>query len=144
MTPEALAALHALCFSHPRPWSAGEFSALLASPGVFLCDGEHSFALGRALAGEAELLTLAVHPGARRAGLGRARLAAFEAGARARGAEDAFLEVAADNGPALALYRDAGYRQVGARPGYYVRPDGARIDALTLRKALPPEDRGIG
>lgn len=136
MTPEALAVLHGLCFAHPRPWSAGEFTALLGAPGVFLCAGEKSFALGRVVAGEAELLTLAVHPDAQRAGLGRARLAAFEAEARTRGAEKAFLEVAADNAPALALYRSAGYGQTGARRGYYTTAAGQPVDALVLVKTL--------
>ncbi|MBK1636984.1 GNAT family N-acetyltransferase [Rhodovulum adriaticum] len=136
MTPDTLAALHAACFTTPRPWRAEEFAALLAGPGTFLCGDATAFALGRALAGEAELLTLAVCPTARRQGLGRARLAAFEDAARARGADTAFLEVAADNAAARALYDAAGYGQAGQRPGYYAAPDGSRIDALVLRKSL--------
>ena len=136
MTPEALAALHARCFTLPRPWSAAEFSALLGGRGVFLLEEAHEFLLGRALAGEAELLTLAVAPEGRRLGLGRRLLAGFEAGAAARGATEAFLEVAADNVPALALYQGAGWAEAGRRRGYYRRADGPAVDAVILRKVL--------
>jgi ribosomal-protein-alanine N-acetyltransferase len=133
VTPEALAALHARCFTRPPPFSAAEFAALLAQPPVFLVTVAEGFALGRAVAGEAELLTLAVAPDRRRQGAGRRLLAGFEAEARARGAGEAFLEVAADNDAARALYAGAGYAAAGRRPGYY-----AGTDALVLRKPLAP------
>ncbi|MGC9370487.1 MAG: ribosomal protein S18-alanine N-acetyltransferase [Paracoccaceae bacterium] len=136
MTPEALAALHAGSFTTPRPWSAAEFEDLLSGPGVFVLGDASGFVMGRVIAGEAELLTIAVAPEGRRRGTGRALLARFEAEARARGAEDAFLEVAADNTAARALYQSAGYAQAGRRKGYYQAPDGARIDALVLRKEV--------
>lgn len=136
MTPDALATLHAACFTTPRPWKADEFVRLLGSPGVFLIVEAQCFALGRVLAGEAELLTLAVAPGARRQGTGRNLLRDFETEAHASGAETAFLEVAADNSAALALYISAGWIMAGRRPGYYRTPEGARIDATVLRKSL--------
>ena len=139
MSPEALAAIHAASFERERAWSAREFAALLADPHVFAVNGPESgtgFALGRAVAGEAELLTLAVAPHARRKGHGRALLARFEEAARLRGALEAFLEVAADNVGAVALYAGAGYGERGRRPGYYDRGDGARADALLLGRGL--------
>jgi ribosomal-protein-alanine N-acetyltransferase len=137
LTPEDLAALHAACFTTPRPWSAKEFADLLASPTVFLVTGEGpSFALGRAVAGEAELLTLAVAPEARGRRLGRLALQGYEAEARMRGAEDAFLEVATDNPVAISLYLSEGYCESGRRKGYYVTPEGAKIDALVFTKRI--------
>jgi ribosomal-protein-alanine N-acetyltransferase len=56
--------------------------------------------------------------------------------ARDRGAETAFLEVAADNAPARALYAATGWEQTGARRGYYTTPEGTKIDALILRRPL--------
>ena len=94
------------------------------------------FALGRVIGAEAELISLAVAPEARRAGLGRALLGAFATAAHARGATRAFLEVAADNKAALALYAAAGWRESGRRKGYYRRPDGARVDALLFETRL--------
>lgn len=134
--PADLARVHALCFTHPRPWAADEIVALLDSPGCFLVGDATAFALGRAVADEAELLTLAVHPGARRRGRGRALLDAFEAEARARGAAQALLEVAADNAAARTLYAAAGYAAAGRRPAYCTDPDGTPVDALILRKTL--------
>ena len=139
MSPEALAELHAASFTRERAWSPPEISGLLADPHVFLLtaeDGAPGFALGRSVAGEAELLTLAVAPPARRQGHGSALLSAFEAGARARGALDALLEVAADNAGAIALYTGAGYAERGRRPAYYVRSGAEAADALLLGRAL--------
>ncbi|AMY67857.1 GNAT family N-acetyltransferase [Frigidibacter mobilis] len=136
MSPEALAALHAACFTVPRPWSAAEFAGLLARPDAFLLPAPAGFLLGRALAGEAELLTLAVDPGARRAGTGSRLVAQFLAEAAGRGAEAAFLEVAEDNLAAIALYATAGFAQAGRRRGYYRLPGGGATDALVMTRAI--------
>lgn len=127
-----MAALHAACFTRPRPWSGAEFAGLLADAAVFAVTRPGGFVLGRAVLDEAELLTIAVDPALRRQGAGRALLAAFEAAAAARGASRAFLEVAADNVAALALYHGAGWAEAGRRRGYY----GPGIDALVLAKPL--------
>ena len=95
------------------------------------------FILLRVVADEAEILTLAVRPAARRRGVG-ARL--VQEGGRlvaVRGATRLFLEVAADNDAALSLYRRAGFADAGRRPAYYARPEGARQDALILALNLP-------
>ena len=135
MTPEAMAARHAPAVPGARGWSSTEIAALLTAPGGFAVCEPTGFALGRAIAGEAELLTVAVDRAAQRRGTGQALLAAFEAQARARGAERGFLEVAADNTAAIALYRGAGWAETGRRRGYYARPGGA-VDALTMAKPL--------
>lgn len=135
MTPEALAALHARCFpfpGHPRPWSADEFAGLLGNRLNFLLIRPGGFLLGRSVADEAELLTLAVAPEARRAGLGRALLAEFDQTSTARGAREAFLEVASVNAPAIALYASAGWERAGLRRDYYA----PGIDAIVMRRAL--------
>jgi [ribosomal protein S18]-alanine N-acetyltransferase len=135
MSPEAMATLHARCFTDaPRPWTAPEFAALLAEPTSLLCTAPGGFALGRLAADEAELLTLAVDPGSRRRGIGRRLVAALEAAARARGAEAVFLEVAEGNAAARALYAACRYAEVGRRPGYY--PGAVPSAALVLVKRL--------
>ncbi|WP_135449599.1 MULTISPECIES: ribosomal protein S18-alanine N-acetyltransferase [Tabrizicola] len=137
MTPDGLAALHARCFTTPRPWGEAEFAAFLNDPLAFLLvEGDAGFLLGRAVAGEAELLTLAVAPEARRRGLGQRLVSRFLYQARLRGAETAFLEVAADNDPARALYARAGFTEAGRRRSYYHAPDGVAVDALVLRRVL--------
>ncbi|MEM6487878.1 MAG: GNAT family N-acetyltransferase [Pseudomonadota bacterium] len=87
-------------------------------------------------ADQAEILTVGVRPAARRRGLGRDLLQAAEALARTRRMAAMFLEVAVDNAPARALYAAAGWETVGGRRAYYLRSDGARVDALVLRRTL--------
>ncbi len=136
MTPAALAVLHARCFTTPRPWSAAEFSDLLAHETSFLLTGTQAFLLGRVVAGEAELLTLAVHPDHRRAGLGAGLVAQFLGTAKTRQAQDAFLEVADDNAAAIALYRKQGFEQTARRKGYYRQATGGPLDAIIMTQKL--------
>jgi len=120
-----LAELHRACFADA--WSEATLAELLASPGVFafLAEGGEGFVLARAVADEAEILSVGVVPAHRRQGIGHRLLSAAAVEARRRGAARLFLEVASDNGPALALYRQAGFAKVGRRAGYYHRPAGA-------------------
>lgn len=143
----ALAGAHATAFD--ASWTAPDIAALMRATGGFALLAEdaaghaHGFILGRALAGEAEILTLAVAPDARRSGLGRALVEALAEEAKARGARTLFLEVAADNTGAIALYQGAGFERAGLRRAYYSRPGAHRMDALILRRALnspPPRD----
>lgn len=137
MTPAALAALHGRCFTTPRPWTEAEFAGFLADPLAFvLVEGDAGFLLGRVVAGEAELLTLAVAPEARRRGLGRKLLARFIYQARLRAAETAFLEVAAGNAAARALYLAGGFAESGRRKHYYHGPDGTHDDAIVMASCL--------
>jgi ribosomal-protein-alanine N-acetyltransferase len=136
VTPDELAAIHAAAFTEaPRPWSAAEFADLLASPLCFLCAEPGGFALGRAVAGEAELLTIAVRPEAQGQGKGGALLAAFLAEAARRGASRCFLEVSERNAPAIALYRRAGFALAARRRHYYVDRSGP-ADALMMEKGI--------
>lgn len=127
----ALAALHADAFD--RPWSQADIAAVMAGPGALaLVVESRGFILCRAIAGEAEILTLAVSPAARRLGVGRALVEAAAGLAAQSGAGSLFLEVAHDNVAALALYASAGFERVGLRKGYYAT--GA--DAVVMRRAL--------
>ena len=131
-----MAALHAASFTMPRPWSAAEFAALLASQRVFaLTAGAKGLLLGQVVADEAELLTVAVHPDQRQQGLGRKLVQDFLGEAQSRGAASAFLDVAATNHAAVGLYRACGFAASGERRGYYRGPDGA-VDAVLMRCAL--------
>ncbi|MEQ9694277.1 GNAT family N-acetyltransferase [Shimia sp. SDUM112013] len=136
MTPETLARIHQAAFTISRGWQSGEFRDLLDSPFCFVVGDDAGFALGREIAGEAELLTIAVHPDHQGQGLGAKWLAAFHDIARARGADMAFLEVADDNHAAIHLYLSAGYRDQSRRKGYYKRPAGPPVDARILSRPL--------
>lgn len=149
-----LARLHQSCFDDP--WSRADLAHLLALPGGFGLiarlfernlaglDGMRGvgFALCRVVRDEGELLSIGVGPVYRRRAIGSALLQASMERCRKAGAAGMFLEVATDNVSAQTLYRAFGFAEVGRRDGYYLRPDGTRIAALTmrcdLRQALPP------
>ena len=136
MTFDEMAAIHAACFTTPRPWSAAEIASILDSTFAFVLTEPSGFLIGRVVAGEAELITLAVDPGARKRGTGGRLVDGFLAEARARGAESVFLEVLASNLPAQSLYARKGFEQKGKRRGYYLSPEGERLDALVLARAI--------
>jgi len=129
-----LAELHAEAFPPDQRWGADAIALMLALPAHFALlgvDGAEplGFVMGRAVAGEAEVLTLAVHPAARRRGLGGALMAGLLARSQQLGAQAVFLEVAATNAAARGLYGRLGAQEAGLRRRYY--PDGA--DAIVLR-----------
>lgn len=131
-----MAALHAAAFTTPRPWSRAEIEGILTNPLAFALQEPGGFLIGRVVADEAELLTVAVAAHLRRAGVGRRLVTAFLTEAAHRGAESAFLEVAASNTPAQALYAQCGFQPAGRRRAYYHRPDGSAEDALILVRSL--------
>lgn len=121
-------------------WTASQCAGLLPLPGVWLTlaregDEVAGFALARAVAGEAELLLLAVRTGRQRRGIGHLLLDAFTAAAVERGASRLHLEVREGN-RALGLYKRSGFVLAGRRRNYYSGARGATHDALTLAKAI--------
>jgi ribosomal-protein-alanine N-acetyltransferase len=133
-----MAAVHARAFE--RPWDAPAFRDLLAGSGAFGLIAEDGDLLGlvlcRALAGEAEILTVAVPPEARRRGVAKALMVAALDMARELGAETAFLEVDVDNAAAIGLYEGLGFARAGLRRAYYDRGAAGRADALVMRLDL--------
>jgi len=137
----ALARLHARCFPEER-WDVqalGELLTMSGATGHLVEDAAagaiHGFILDLILAGDAEILTLAVAPESRRQGVARQLLADLVERARRAGARGIGLEVAADNPTARQLYESCGYTQTGRRRGYY-RRGAATIDALLFRRTL--------
>lgn len=128
--PETLAAIHAEAFD--APWDAAAFRALLDQPGVIARAEADGFILIRVVADEAEILTLAVRPAARRQGIAARLTAEAAAAAQSLGAARLFLEVAEDNAPARALYAALGFQPAGRRRGYYARRNGPAVDGLIL------------
>ncbi len=136
---DSLAAIHAQAFA--RPWSVREIHTLMQGAGAIAisaasADQIAGFIIARALAGEGEIVTVAVDPGARRRGVGRALVEAAIAAAQARSAEVLWLEAAVDNNAAISLYRKLGFETAGRRPGYYARGSSPSADALVMRLAL--------
>lgn len=126
---DKLANLHKLCFPH-KPWNANDFADLKKS-GCEIIASENGFIVYRAIADEAEIITVGVHPDARRTGIGIALIGVMEADLKKQGVNHIFLEVAEDNVAARALYEQCGFTIVGRRPRYY---DG--VDAIMMRKDI--------
>ena len=124
-----LAELHAKCFPH-KPWVAADFADLQKS-GCEIIASQNGFIVYRAVADEAEIITIGVAPDARRTGIAAAMLGIIEGDLKKRGVKHIFLEVAADNAPARGLYQGNGYTEIGTRPKYY---DG--VDAILMRKDI--------
>lgn len=126
---DELANLHRACFPN-KPWSAADFADLKKS-GCDIIASQNGFIVWRVVADEAEIITIGVHPDARRSGIASAMLTLAESDAKKRGAQKIFLEVAENNHSARAMYTQNGYSQIGVRPKYY---DG--IDAILMAKNL--------
>lgn len=123
-------------------WTRSQCAGILPMAGVCLVvarnpvsDRVIGFSLMRTVAGESELLLLAVLPTQHRRGIGGRLLDDFIERARDEGVGRVHLEVREGN-PAVEMYRSVGFRAVGRRRNYYRANDGARFDALTLAREL--------
>jgi ribosomal protein S18 acetylase RimI-like enzyme len=75
-------------------------------------------------------------------GVGRALLDAAVTWAAGAGAHKVTLEVWPHNGPAIALYRSAGFVVEGRKVRHYRRRNGELWDSLMMAKALDAESPG--
>ncbi len=131
--------LHAQAFT--PGWPQSDFADHIAAQtddviGIVNNGRLQGFVIARTSVDQAEILTMLVGQAHKRTGLGRILLHAAEQAVCQRGADILFLDVAADNPAAQALYESAGYHRCGVRPGYYRRSQG-RVDAILYRKHLP-------
>lgn len=135
---ELLGQLHTRAFD--KPWSVAEIAKLMENPAVFAIVSRHAepqgFVMAWAAAGDAELLTVAVIPEARRKGVGASLVSAAGVTALVRGAASMHLEVAEDNAAARALYAKLGYEEAGRRHAYYAG-EGGFVDAIVMKRTLP-------
>lgn len=136
MTPASLADIHLRAFNQSRPWSEEEFARLLADPKTLLLHTANAFVLVQYVLDEAEILTLATDPEVQRQGLATKLLQNLNQACLDKGIIRLFLEVSAENLPAIALYQKGGFTQTGQRAGYYRLKSGQRVDALLLEKRL--------
>ena len=129
-----VANLEQLCFS--APWSENAVASELTNPlscWLVAVDGGKvcGYVGSQAVLGEADMMNIAVQPACRRQGIAKQLVEALIAELKAAGNYQLTLEVRASNVPAISLYENLGFRQVGRRPKYYSKPTE---DALILRK----------
>lgn len=119
------------------PWSVRDFRECVTSDTTFLVaettEGVAGYVVALDAADEGEILNLAVAPGGRRHGVGRALVNEVLAVLTERGVRHVYLEVRESNAAARALYAAHGFREVGRRAQYYRRPVE---NAIILRAAI--------
>ncbi|MDR1425107.1 MAG: ribosomal protein S18-alanine N-acetyltransferase [Azoarcus sp.] len=124
---------------HRFPWTRGNFADSLASGHACWLMRENGrlagYAVTLAVLDEAHLLNISVVREAQGRALGLRLLEHLLEAARQSGARQFFLEVRPSNAAARALYRRAGFVEIGRRKGYYPGPEG-REDAIVMRLEL--------
>jgi ribosomal-protein-alanine N-acetyltransferase len=139
----ALARIHREDFT--PPWDADDFETMLGQDIMFgykavetgkARSGAAGFVLARGIAGEAEIITIAVARSHRRRGLGRRLMEAVLRDLHSTRTEALFLDVDEKNAAAIALYRRLGFREVGKRSAYYRSATGGTSNALVMRRDL--------
>jgi ribosomal-protein-alanine N-acetyltransferase len=139
LRPEDLAAVAQIeQDSYSVPWSESTFrNLILRTDTDLICaeiDGEVvGYAVCWYVLDQGELGNVAVDAPWRGHGIGGRLVLAILDRARRRGATEVFLEVRRSNITAQRLYRRIGFREIGVRKAYYVRPVE---DALVLRAVL--------
>lgn len=93
------------------------------------------FVITRVVSDEGEILSIGVAQPYQRFGVGKRLVEAAKRVMANSDVSNLYLEVAADNEAARALYNGAGFSQTGERKDYYRRPDGKTSDALLLAVA---------
>ena len=140
MTGADLGAVQAIESETPSPWSEEQLASELEQDGgwQFVAESTASglvcgFVCGRSCVGEAELLKIAVGLEHRRQGIATQLVAHALRCLAEQGVGRCFLELRADNLPALALYERFGFERVGLRKNYYTSPSE---DAILMEKRI--------
>lgn len=125
------------------PWGHKHFhDALAAGYGCVRLDVEGmacGYAVCMTVLDEIHLLTFGIRHGRHRRGYGRLFLALLIDYAKANGGREMLLEVRESNAPALRLYEQAGFVEIGVRRDYYPTACGMREAAIVMRKELSDE-----
>lgn len=93
------------------------------------------------VAGEAELLRIAVDEEMRRKGFGGKLMERFISELEFMNAEKVTLEVRNSNSAAIGLYTVYGFDQIAVRKDYYINPDE---DAVIMQRPIAKNDDEIG
>ena len=131
-----IAEIEKLCFSDP--WSENSVASELNNPlslWLVALDGATvaGYVGSQSVLDGADMMNIAVHPDYRRRGIARELVTGLADALAEKGVKSLALEVRQSNAPAIALYEQLGFQQVGLRPNYYRNP---RENALILRKEL--------
>ena len=130
----SIAEIEKLCFSDP--WSERSIASELTnrlSLWLVALDGDRvtGYIGSQSVLDGADMMNVAVHPDYRRQGIGKGLVEQLIAALQKTQVQFLMLEVRASNAPAIALYTQLGFAEVGRRKNYYRHP---REDAIIMRK----------
>ena len=127
---QELREIEELCFG--TPWSEQTLREILSGPldMVWVAEGKDApeeFRIAgylnfRTIAGEGELMRIAVRPEAQGQGIGHLLMEQMIRAGESLGIRDITLEVRVSNAPARALYQRFGFRDEAIRKNYYDHP----------------------
>lgn len=127
--------------SFPQPWPYASFERFLGEPGFLVAVESGAvvgYVVGDVTANYARdvghVKDLAVHPDARRRGVGRRLLTAAIVNLAMAGADAVKLEVRVDNEAAISLYEAFGFEAVRVIPEYYDDGEPAQVMVLDVRE----------
>lgn len=137
----AMVKLHRAAFPASEAWSVSAFSDMMRqstthAEGIFAHAELQTMLLVQYVAGEAEILTLATAPGARRRGLAQQTLDGMQQRLAPLGLAKWLLDVAEDNRAARAFYKKLGFQVDARRANYYKRLEGTSVDAILMSKPV--------
>ena len=120
---------------YPFPWTRGIFhDCILVGYSCWVYQQQQEvigYVVMSAAAGEAHILTLAVHPEYQGQGIAKNILDHALENSRKKGVDTIYLEVRPSNSRAIDIYQKAGFNEIGVRKGYYPDENG-REDALVM------------
>lgn len=136
MQPMDVTQVHALeTLISPDPWGEHLFNDCISVGYSCWVLVENNVVVGYGLlscaVGEAHVLNIAIHPEKQRLGLGKKMMQHLIQQARVLQADMVYLEVRESNFPAISLYKQLEFIEIGVRKGYYARGN-EREDALVF------------
>ena len=121
---EAVAEIESISFSDP--WSVESLELMLTDRAMGLVATEEGRVIGyvgmMCVLDEGQIINVAVHPDARRRGVGKALMCFAEKYAKERGIDFLSLEVRESNTAARKLYSSLGWNECGIRKNFYSHP----------------------
>lgn len=125
---------------HRFPWTRGNFTDALASGSLCKVYEDEGQMVGYVVlmpaVDEVELLNISIAAEHQRKGHGRRLLNEIIEIARGMNMRRVLLEVRPSNTAALALYRGAGFSEIGVRRGYYAAAGQQAEDAIVMECIL--------
>jgi len=125
------------------PWSDGLFEQAVKSTKYCVVALEDDVIVGYAIlsyvVGEAELLNICIAKAAQGKGYAKTLLQHVIDHATQKDNQDMYLEVRVTNAPAIHIYEQAGFNEIGRRKNYYATKAG-KEDAILMALPLFKDD----